>query len=153
MNKLTSKQIGVLRMIAGAEDGTLPAADGSKSVVAQLTKRGLVTCIVQGDGANALTITTEGRAALGQPEPIDPTASSLSATGPQAKAPIGKIGTVVAMLREPNGATIEALMAATGWQAHSVRGAISGSIKKKLGLNVVSDKTEAGRVYRIAAEA
>ena len=44
-------------------------------------------------------------------------------------------------------------MAATGWQAHSVRGAISGSIKKALGLEVLSEKTDAGRVYRIVAEA
>ena len=44
------------------------------------------------------------------------------------------------------------MMAATGWQAHSVRGAISGAIKKKLGLDVRSEKTEGGRVYRIAAE-
>ena len=41
----------------------------------------------------------------------------------------------------------------TGWQAHSVRGALSGALKKKLGLIIISAKTEAGRVYRIADEA
>ena len=41
-------------------------------------------------------------------------------------------------------------MEATGWQAHSVRGAISGAIKKKLGLNVMSEKTGTVRLYRIA---
>ena len=65
----------------------------------------------------------------------------------------GKIAILVDLLRNPDGATIGAMMAATGWQAHSVRGAISGSIKKALGLEVLSEKTDAGRVYRIAAEA
>jgi hypothetical protein len=41
------------------------------------------------------------------------------------------------------------MMAATGWQAHSVRGAIAGAIKKKLKLDVASEKAEGGRVYRI----
>ena len=71
-------------------------------------------------------------------------------TKPAAK---GKIPILVDLLRKPDGATIAVMMAATGWQAHSVRGAISGSIKKALGLEVLSEKTDAGRVYRIAAEA
>ena len=57
------------------------------------------------------------------------------------------------MLRQKDGATINAMMTATGWQAHSVRGAISGSVGKALGLNVISEKTQAGRVYRIAGGA
>ena len=71
-------------------------------------------------------------------------------TKPAAK---GKIPILVELLRNPDGTTIAVMMAATGWQAHSVRGAISGSIKKALGLEVLSEKTEAGRVYRIVAEA
>lgn len=67
--------------------------------------------------------------------------------------PKGKIGLLVTMLRQTDGATINTMMIATGWQAHSIRGAISGSVKKALGLNVTSEKTEAGRVYRIAAGA
>ena len=43
------------------------------------------------------------------------------------------------------------MMSATGWQAHSIRGAISGSVKKALGLNVQSEQTDVGRVYRIVA--
>lgn len=65
-------------------------------------------------------------------------------------APRGKIGLLVALLRQTDGTTIDAMMHATGWQAHSVRGALSGSIKKALGLNLLSEKTDAGRVYRIA---
>lgn len=63
------------------------------------------------------------------------------------------MGLVVNLLLQPEGATLEAMQAATGWQAHSVRGAISGSIKKKLGFTVSSEKTEAGRIYRIAEKA
>ncbi len=44
------------------------------------------------------------------------------------------------------------MTAATGWQAHSVRGAMSGALKKKLGLIIASEKTEAGRVYRIEGD-
>ncbi len=54
------------------------------------------------------------------------------------------------MLSQPKGATIADLVAATGWQTHSVRGAISGALKKKLGLAVTSERVEdRGRVYRI----
>ena len=76
------------------------------------------------------------------PEPI-PTSF------PAPRAPKGKLGHIVELLSAPDGATIEALAVATGWQAHSVRGAISGALKKKLGLAIVSEKTDAGRVYRI----
>jgi hypothetical protein len=62
-----------------------------------------------------------------------------------------KLATVVAMLRSTKGATIEELAKATGWQEHSVRGAISGAIKKKLALNVTSSKTDGVRTYRISA--
>jgi hypothetical protein len=76
--------------------------------------------------------------------PIEAVAPTTAATGPT-----GKIGMLVAMLRATDGATVDAMMAATGWQAHSVRGAMSGSVKKTLGLNVISEKNDAGRVYRI----
>jgi len=57
---------------------------------------------------------------------------------------------LIAMLRAPDGATIEEITAATGWQSHTVRGAIAGALKKKLGLDVTSEKVEGrGRVYRI----
>ena len=59
---------------------------------------------------------------------------------------------LIAMLRRPEGATIAQVIEATGWQPHTVRGAISGALKKKRGLEVTSEKTEAGeRVYRIAS--
>ncbi len=64
--------------------------------------------------------------------------------------PGSKLATVVAMLRAPEGASIAAIMTATDWQAHSVRGAIAGAIKKKLGLAVISERRGEERVYRIA---
>jgi DNA-binding MarR family transcriptional regulator len=57
---------------------------------------------------------------------------------------------LIAMLRRAKGATIDEIVEALDWQAHTVRGAIAGALKKKLGLNVVSEKSERrGRVYRI----
>lgn len=66
----------------------------------------------------------------------------------EPKAP-SKIDQVVALLKREGGATSQALMEATGWQAHSVRGVIAGAIKKKLGLAVLSEAGEGGRIYRI----
>ena len=58
---------------------------------------------------------------------------------------------LVALLRRPQGATIDEIATATGWQNHSVRGAISGVLKKRLGLMIASGKEKRGRVYRVAA--
>lgn len=61
-----------------------------------------------------------------------------------------KQATLISMLRAPDGATIEEIMTATGWQPHTVRGAMAGALKKKLGLEVSSEKDDArGRVYRL----
>jgi hypothetical protein len=58
---------------------------------------------------------------------------------------------MIALLRRPKGATVEQISAATGWQHHTIRGAVSGALKKKLGLKVESKKVDdRGRVYRIA---
>jgi hypothetical protein len=55
------------------------------------------------------------------------------------------------MLKRPEGATIEQIVAATGWQPHTVRGAFAGALKKRLGITVNSEKVDGrGRVYRIA---
>ena len=59
---------------------------------------------------------------------------------------------LLTLLRRPQGVTIDQAAKALDWQPHSVRGVISGVIKKRLGLTVTSAKGEAGRVYRIAAD-
>ena len=63
--------------------------------------------------------------------------------------PKTKHGRIIAMLRTPAGATIAAIMTATDWQQHSVRGFLAGVVRKKLGLNLVSEQTDKGRLYRI----
>ena len=60
---------------------------------------------------------------------------------------------VIAMLRQPEGATVDEVASLTGWQRHTVRGVFSGTLKKKLGLTIASAKEERGRVYRIAEPA
>jgi len=65
-----------------------------------------------------------------------------------AKRP-SKQDEVIAMLRRPEGATVDEVAGATGWQRHTVRGIFSGTLKKKLGLTIASAKEERGRVYRI----
>ena len=75
--------------------------------------------------------------------------ASGAVTGPRAGS---KLAVLIELLRRPAGATIPDMMEATGWQAHSVRGAISGALKKKLGLEVPSGPaTDRGRVYRVVS--
>ncbi|TBN43603.1 DUF3489 domain-containing protein [Paracoccus subflavus] len=123
-----------------------------------------------GDGHGVTLIATDaGLAAIGI-EPEDANSAPAGATNAPTKEPAPdtpteteaapkartpregtKQATMIAMLRAPDGATIDEIMAATGWQSHTVRGAMAGALKKKLGLEVTSEKVEdRGRVYRIA---
>jgi Protein of unknown function (DUF3489) len=74
---------------------------------------------------------------------------STPASSRSAAEPDTKNARIIAMLRTPTGATIAAIMSATDWQQHSVRGFLAGVVRKKLRLNLVSEPTEKGRVYRI----
>ena len=69
---------------------------------------------------------------------------------PSDAKPASKQGEVIAMLRRPEGATVDEVASAMGWQRHTVRGLFSGTLKKKLGLTLASAQEERGRVYRIA---
>ncbi len=69
---------------------------------------------------------------------------------PQRQRGSSKQQVLVDLLSRAEGATIAQIVAATDWQAHSVRGVISGVLKKKLGLHIVSEKTKGGeRIYRV----
>ena len=78
-----------------------------------------------------------------------PRRRSAPASPKTATRPVTKHARVVTMLRSPVGATIASIMSATDWQQHSVRGFLAGVVRKKLGLNLVSEQTDRGRVYRI----
>ena len=97
-----------------------------------------------------LVATDAGLAAIG----IEPDTTVTPEPAPKVRTPREgtKQATLIAMLRTPDGATIEEIMAATGWQSHTVRGAMAGALKKKLGLEVKSEKVEdRGRVYKLPA--
>lgn len=131
-----------------------------------------------GDGSNRRqhTITAAGLAALGA-EPDNAKGSSrkcgqnkstkprskrknAAKSAPEAGLNAGsgsprtgtKLATLLDLLRRDSGATLDEIMAAIEWQAHSLRGAISGTVRKKLGLTVTSEIEEGrGRVYRIVS--
>src|SRR5215204_6547452 len=77
--------------------------------------------------------------------------SSQTSGAPKSKEAVAgsKQSRVITMLRSPNGVTITAMMKATGWQPHSVRGFLAGIVRKKLKLNLDSKKIDGFRFYRI----
>lgn len=95
-------------------------------------------------GSTLFRITAAGLQALGlpAPQPTTPTPATREGT---------KQATLIALLRRPEGATLGQMVSATGWQSHTVRGALSGALRKKLGLTIFSAKaTGTERTYRIA---
>ncbi len=85
--------------------------------------------------------------------PIKTKGKSRTRSAPVSSKPAARSDTkharIIAMLRAPAGTTIGAIMTTTEWQQHSVRGFLAGVVRKKLGLNLVSEPTEKGRIYRI----
>ncbi len=67
-----------------------------------------------------------------------------------SKTPTSKQATIITMLKRPKGASIDELVEATGWQRHSVHGTLSGVLKKRLGLSIITEFGEHGRTYRIS---
>ena len=78
-----------------------------------------------------------------------PRSRSANSSPKTTTRPDTKHAKILAMLRTPAGATVAAIMTATEWQQQSVRGFLAGVVRKKLGLNLVSESTDKGRVYRI----
>ncbi|MBC9248337.1 DUF3489 domain-containing protein [Paracoccus sp. 11-3] len=174
MTKLTDTQTLILTR-ASARPGNLalPLPDGlhgaaAKMAIGRMVKLGLIKEVEAntrrgeplwretGDGHGTTLIATEaGLAAIGIDPVVVKTMAGLRDAKPEAIAAAQRPGTkraqLIAMLQAKDGATIAEIAEATGWQAHSIRGAISGSLKKKLGLTVTSEKlAERGRVYRLA---
>ena len=88
--------------------------------------------------------------AEGQRKPREQSQAGQPRQSTQRPRESTKEALVIDMLRRPEGATIAQIMAATGWQAHTVRGVFAGALKKKRGLTVTSDKAEGSeRVYRM----
>jgi len=87
--------------------------------------------------------------AKGEAKPNTP-ARKPKTKAPKAPRKDSKQAQLIAMLRRAKGATVQEIAEALSWQPHTVRGAIAGALKKKLGLDVTSEKDEKrGRVYRI----
>lgn len=140
---------------AAASDGGVPADTADRRSAASLIKRGYLISLPRAGLPSLLTITQAGRETAGQPGgPAAPQASPVVAEPPAPPVIANsKTATLRALLQRPVGATVPQMTEATGWLPHSVRGFIAGTLKKKLGLTVTSDKSDAGRIYRIVEPA
>ena len=116
---------------------------------------GKLALIISPAGLQAIGVEADGgpvqpKPAAEAPKPRRKLGSRRAAAGAANKA--SKQDTVIAMLRRGGGASIAEMMEATGWQAHSVRGFMSGALKKRLGIELVSEKSEGSdRRYYVAA--
>lgn len=177
MTKLTETQTTILT--AGAqrsENIALPLPKGLAGAAAKMAvtkmiehgwlqevdanlRRGEPLWRETGDGhGTTLVVTNAGLLAIGIEPVVVKTVVAIhedAAETPVTKQPTPRAGTkqamLIALLQAPDGATMEEIVAATGWLAHTARGAMSGALGKKLGLVVTSEKDAArGRVYRIS---
>jgi len=112
------------------------------------TEAGLAAIGIEPDDAH-----TAPAGALGAPtEGPAPDATTENEAAPKARTPREgtKQAALIAMLRAPDGATIEEIAAALHWASHTIRGTLAGALKRKLGLTITSEKVaDRGRIYRI----
>jgi len=121
--------------------------EDGRAILLHITDAGLAAVGIEPEGDSAPVGADEAPTAE---TPKD--ASTETKAAPKARTPREgtKQAQLIAMLRTPEGATIAEIVAATGWLPHTVRGAFAGALKKKLGLEVASEKVEGrGRVYRL----
>ena len=155
--KLSPAQSLLLRTAARRPDGRVIPPDTLRGgarikVLTALLQRGWIEPTDDGH-----LMTDAGYAAIGQQRPMPPddvqpmdTTDDLQLLDGIPVRPGSKLAALVVALRRPQGSTSLQLMLATGWQPHTVRGAISGMLRKKLGLNVVLAHNKSGeRVYRV----
>ena len=145
--------IGVETEDGASEDAT-PADTGATSTAAGAQASGAAAPATEADGPG--TPTKRGKAATRKARATK--AASAAKSTPRAGT---KQALLIELLRRPDGATVEQIAAATGWQHHTIRGAISGALKKKLNLTVEATRTRevgpnkagakgSSTVYRIA---
>ena len=136
----------------GSKDGRQQEVDASSS-------RGEPLWRETGDGhGTTLVVTDAGLLAIGIEPVVVKTLTAIhkhAAEPPSPKPPTPRAGTkqamLISLLQAPEGATMEAMITATCWKPHTLRGAMSGALGKKLGLIVTSAKEgDGGRVYRIS---
>lgn len=133
-----------------------------KKVIDGLFNRALITSdgthwFVAAEGYDAMGRERPAPAPLAADPELDAAVTAAEATWAQVKATAkprtrenSKQATVIQMLQRPEGATVQQICDTTGWQKHTVRGTLSGALKRKLGLNITSSKSERGeRVYRV----
>ena len=155
--KLSPAQSLLLRTAARRADGRVTPPDTLRGgarvkVLTALLLRGWIEPADDGH-----VMTDAGYAAIGQERPVRPddvqsvdTIGDLQLLDGIPVLPGTKLAALVMALRRPQGATSLQLMLATGWQPHTVRGAISGMLRKKFGLNVVLAHNDTGeRVYKV----
>lgn len=155
--KLTPTQALLLRAAARRADGrVIPPANlrgGARvKVLTTLMQRGWIEPTDDGHALTDAGCVVVGLKRPAPPEDLRPveTPDDLQLLEGIPVRPGTKLAALVVAQRRPQGATNLQLMLATGWQPHSVRGAISGLLRKRLGLKVVLARNAAGeRVYRI----
>jgi hypothetical protein len=144
--------------------------DGNRPYTLRITKGGLKAIEVEDAAATDSKATAGADEVAAAKMPVEPRSSkrpgrskpssAKKAATPSAKAikasprsrkPASKQDQIVALLRQPGGATLDALVKATGWQKHSVRGFLAGTVRKKLKLPLLSEKIDGIRTYRIGA--
>ncbi|MDI1244071.1 MAG: DUF3489 domain-containing protein [Rhodoferax sp.] len=155
LTQLTPTQSTIIRAAAIRPDGEISIPDTLRGSARAKTLQGLLTrgwIVAVGDGHQ---LTDAGYATIGHTRPVPKPLQSSDAI--QNLDPIAqpcragtKLAKLVASLQNPEGATIFQLMSSTGWQRHTIRGAISGMLRKKYGLKIeMADSANGDRVYRI----